>query len=83
MANYFAAAAGSSSLRSEGKTSRANMVMLFLVRSRGEAAQLEQAEQVADAEALDVFLEAIADGGGAADDGVGPLLYLFAGADVG
>ena len=43
-----------------------------------QSAELEEAEQVADAEALAVVKELVAHGRGAADDGVGPGFDLLA-----
>src|SRR5262245_28149623 len=48
----------------------------------GEGAELEEAEEVADAEALAVFEELVFDGSGAADDGVGTVFDLLAGFHV-
>ena len=56
-------------------------VHVFLGEIGGEGAELEEAEEVADAEAFAIFQQLVADGGGAADDGIGAVFDLLAGFD--
>jgi len=56
-------------------------VHAFLGEVGGKRAELEEAEEVADAEALAVFEELVAHGGGATNDGVSAVFDLLAGFD--
>src|SRR5262245_29571324 len=50
----------------------------FLGEVGREGTELEETEEVADAETLSIFQELVADGGGAADNGVGTVFDVLA-----